>query len=82
MNHDQPLSLTAEPLFVDNKVFKSGGDYYFEGVVVAVFKKRNGVWRVVVENKDGVLHIFNPKQLGQIEDGTHKVVKSRGERWN
>lgn len=45
------------------KVKKVGGDYTFEGEVRGVITKASGQVRVVVENKDGVLHIFNPKQL-------------------
>ena len=44
-------------------VVKTGGDYSFEGVVVARFHKLSGKERVVVENSDGILHIFNPTQL-------------------
>lgn len=45
-------------------VVKLSGDYYFRGEVVAVFQKLNdGPWRYVVQNEDGVLHIFSDKQL-------------------
>jgi len=44
-------------------VKKVGGDYKFQGVIVSVFNKKSGETRVVVENEDGVLFIFNPKQL-------------------
>lgn len=44
-------------------VKKVGGDYTFEGFVVAVFTKKSGIERVVVEDDRGILHIFNPKQL-------------------
>lgn len=44
-------------------VEKTGGDYYFRGWVLSVFKKRSGQERVVVENADGIVHIFNPTQL-------------------
>lgn len=44
-------------------VLISGEDSRFEGIVVARFKKLSGVERVVVENKDGVLHIYKPSQL-------------------
>ncbi len=44
-------------------VVKSGGDYTFEGTVVARFHKLSGKERVVVENSAGILHIFNPTQL-------------------
>jgi hypothetical protein len=48
---------------VGDVVEKTGGDYVFIGTVQAVFKKRNEVMRIVVENYDGILHIFNPTQL-------------------
>ncbi len=51
------------PFQVDDRVAKSGGDYKFKGTVRAVFNKRTGQIRVVVENEDGILHIFNPTQL-------------------
>jgi hypothetical protein len=49
------------------KVVKGGGDYTFRGVVVAAFEKLSGKVRYVVENADGVLHIFSESQLA--EDG-------------
>ena len=49
------------------RVEKTTGDYSFDGKIVAVFKKRDGVTaRYVVESGDGVLMIMNDKQL---EDG-------------
>jgi hypothetical protein len=53
---------------VGDGVVKNGGDYYFYGDVVAVFRKRSGAERVVVENADGILHIFNPNQLRPVGD--------------
>ena len=55
---------------VGDLVRKTGGDYSFLGVVVAIFAKRNGTAvRVVVENGAGILHIFNPKQLSMEIEG-------------
>ena len=51
------------PVAVGQYVKKEEGDYTFHGVIVCVFLKRSGAVRVVVENHDGVLHIFNPSQL-------------------
>jgi hypothetical protein len=48
---------------VGDEVFKSSGDYYFNGFVVAVFQKKSGAVRYVVENEAGILHIFSEKQL-------------------
>lgn len=50
-------------LAVGDLVQKTGGDYTFTGRIVARFTKLSAAERVVVENKDGVLHIFNPSQL-------------------
>ncbi|MEE8597811.1 MAG: hypothetical protein V3T09_08395 [bacterium] len=49
-------------------VEKTGGDYYFYGVVISVLKKITDSKgkrkiRYVVQNKDGMLHIFNRSQL-------------------
>jgi hypothetical protein len=46
-----------------DEVEKTGGDYYFRGLVTCMFRKRKGPWRVIVENDDGVVHIFSPRQL-------------------
>jgi len=49
---------------VGDSVYKIGGDYTFEGVVVAAFKKLSGAERFVVEDDRGVLHVFSEKVLG------------------
>jgi hypothetical protein len=58
---------------VGAKVRKIKGDYTFEGVVVYTFVKFDRdlkYWtdqrRVVVQNADGVLHIFNLSQLEEM----------------
>lgn len=48
---------------IGDTVKKVTGDYYYIGVVVAVFTKLNGIIRLVVENKDGMLFIFNENSL-------------------
>lgn len=48
---------------VGTRVVKRGGDYVFDGEVVAVFAKRSGQTRVVVEDARGLLFIFSPSQL-------------------
>lgn len=48
---------------VGDEVEKTTGDYRYRGVVVSLFHKLNGVVRVVVENEDGMLFIFNEQQL-------------------
>lgn len=44
-------------------VIKNAGDYSFNGVVLVVFRKRSGSPRYIVENSDGVVHIFSAVQL-------------------
>ena len=48
---------------IGDKVQKIGGDYFFKGTVIASFHKLNGKARYCVENSDGLIHIFNGKQL-------------------
>ena len=48
---------------VRQAVEKVGGDYRFEGVVVAAFAKLSGVVRYVVEDDRGILHIFSEANL-------------------
>lgn len=48
---------------VGDAVEKVGGDYQFEGTVVAAFKKLSGVMRYVVEDDRGVLHVYSAKIL-------------------
>lgn len=57
-----------EVLKVGDYVMKTGGDYTFEGYVLCRFKKLSGKVRYVVENADGVVHIFNGGQLSRIEN--------------
>lgn len=57
---------TEEGLFeVGDQVEKVVGDYQFRGVGVAAFAKLGGQVRYVVENQDGILHIFSSKQLSK-----------------
>lgn len=59
--YDLPLQLGA-------RVEKTGGDYRFSGEVMSGFRKRNGrSIRFVVENDDGILHIFGDGQLSLID---------------
>lgn len=48
---------------VGDSVSKVGGDYTFVGTVVSVFTKISGVYRFVVEDDRGVLHIYSSKNL-------------------
>lgn len=50
-----------------DKVRKIGGDYQFEGWIVAKFQKRVSLAvRFVVEDDRGVLHIYSQKNLEKI----------------
>ncbi len=50
-------------LKIGDKVEKVSGDYAFTGFIVAKFTKRSGEIRFVVENPDGILHIFSERNL-------------------
>lgn len=52
-----------EPFAVSDRVEKVGGDYLFDGTIVAAFVKISGKRRYVVENQQGILHIFSGLQL-------------------
>ena len=52
---------------VGDAVSKVGGDYRFDGVVVAAFAKRSGLVRYVVEDDRGILHIFSSRNLERAE---------------
>ena len=55
---------SKEPAYrVGDGVEKTGGDYRFEGTVVAAFRKKSGVVRYVVEDSRGLLFIFSEKDL-------------------
>ena len=59
-----------EPMIpVGTRVAKVGGDYRFDGIVVASFTKLSGVIRYAVEDDRGVLHIYGPKNLRIKEEG-------------
>jgi hypothetical protein len=48
---------------LNDLVSKVGGDYTFDGTVVAVFRKLSGVVRLVVEDDRGVLHVYSEQNL-------------------
>jgi hypothetical protein len=68
-------------------VVKDNGDYYFMGVVTGRFYKiakgslklGTGALRVVVQNRDGVVHIFNP--MTQLRYATAAEIVSEEELW-
>jgi hypothetical protein len=51
---------------VGDQVIKDGGDYVFEGVIIAVFKKRSGAIRFAVEDDRGLVMIMNSQQLKKV----------------
>lgn len=53
----------AQILTEGDTVRKIGGDYTFEGTIVAEFTKLSGAMRYVVEDDRGVLHIYSAKNL-------------------
>lgn len=60
-------STGARVLAICDRAEKTGGDYRFIGDVRSVFTKRNGVVRYVVENDDGILHIFSAANLRAVK---------------
>lgn len=47
---------------IGDKAVKPNG-YKFNSIIVSVFKNTKGEIRIVAENADGMLHIFNENQL-------------------
>lgn len=65
---DRAIEL-AKALPIGSRVAKVGGDYRFDGIVVATFTKLSGVVRYAVEDDRGILHIYGPKNLRLKEEG-------------
>lgn len=42
---------------------KTGGDYTFRGEIRGIITKKSGAVRIVGENADGLLFIFNPAHI-------------------
>lgn len=61
------MEKAEDSLHVGDKVSKVGGDYTFEGTVVAGFYKLSGAPRYVVEDDRGVLHVYSFKNLKKKE---------------
>lgn len=53
----------TQQFVVGDLVNKVGGDYKYEGTVVAAFQKLSGVWRYVVEDDRGILHVYSAANL-------------------
>lgn len=47
---------------IGDKAYKPKG-YKFDCIIVSVFKTTTGKIRIVAENEDGLLHIFNEDNL-------------------
>lgn len=62
-NEVKPMNDVRCLFKVGDKVEKVGGDYKFEGTIVAVFPKLSGLIRLVVEDDRGVLHVYSEKNL-------------------
>jgi len=75
--------MSEEFFQIYDRVIKDGGDYTFRGQVVAIFQKRSGAVRYVVENDDGILHIFSAANLTLISrheprcDKIEKVLRKK-----
>ena len=65
----EPPTEAGGVLRVGTLVSKQGGDYRFDGAVVACFEKLSGAVRYVVEDDRGVLHIYSRKNLVVREKG-------------
>lgn len=50
---------------IGDKVYKPNG-YKFNSTIVAVFTNLKGEIRIVAENEDGLLHIFNENNLEKL----------------
>lgn len=59
------MTREASGFELGDEVHKVGGDYAFQGWIVAKFNKRSGVVRYVVEDDRGVLHVYSEKNLAK-----------------
>lgn len=51
---------------IGDQFVKEGGDYTFIGEVRGIITKKSGKVRIVGENRDGLLFIFNPEAIRKI----------------
>lgn len=51
---------------VGDKFIKTRGDYSFAGEIRAIFRKKDGLIRIVGENSDGLLFIFNLQSIQKV----------------
>lgn len=54
---------STQGVSLGDKVKKTGGDYFYSGVIVGVIHKQRGAIRYVVEDDRGMLFIFRAEQL-------------------
>lgn len=70
-----PINDSTCPFRVGDQVEKITGDYRFDGEVRAVFEKRSGQVRLVVEDDRGILHIYNPTQLRHAQERKNEALE-------
>jgi len=58
---------------IGDKVYKPKG-YKFDSVIVSVFTTVSGNIRIVAENGDGLLHIFNEDNLELVKEEQNKDI--------
>lgn len=75
LNGDTEMPVDMPAFHVGSSVRKTGGDYRFEGTVVAVFPKLSGQVRYVVEDDRGVLHVYSVKNLAPHGQSFSHTVK-------
>lgn len=57
---------------VGDQAYKPKG-YKFDSIIVAVFMNTKGQVRIVAENRDGLLHIFNEEQLEKVSEKSNPM---------
>ena len=75
MSKAMPINDSTCPFRVGDQVEKITGDYRFDGEVRAVFEKRSGQVRLVVEDDRGILHIYNPTQLRHAQERKNEALE-------
>ena len=57
------MSMQKSKYKIGQRFKKEGGDYTFEGEIIAVFKKRSGAIRYAGEDDRGLIFIFNESSI-------------------
>lgn len=61
---------------IGDTIIKETGDYTFTGEIRAILTKKSGATRLVGENAEGLLFIFNPQHVKVIPNvDIHKNIK-------